>query len=173
MYSAERVRIIVLYVIFGGAVSAVSKFYFFPWLTQFANTAHCRIVLGMDGQFVVWYGLFVGIPLSAALIVAGFMGSRGYKILRDGQAPPLGEKVFKPTRITRGVKAKMIGYIQLLSFVPLLAFAIWGGFQAHAMSVEAKPYKCENSPTVSRDKNTAHSELFKQSKIMGGMTHGA
>lgn len=129
----------------------------------------------MDGRFVVWYGLFIGIPLSAALIVAGTTGYRGYKVLRDGQAPPKGEKVFKPTRIVRGVKAKMIGYLQLFSFVPLLAFAIWGGFQAHAMSVvaQAKPNNCENSPTASKFERTENELSSTQTSNGVSGNHGA
>jgi hypothetical protein len=176
MYStAERIKFIVRYIISGGAIFVVSKFYFFPWLTQFANTAHCRIVLGMDGRFVVWYGLFIGIPLSATLIVASTMGYRGYKVLRDGQAPPRGEKVFKPTRIVRGVKAKMIGYFQLLSFVPFLAFAIWGGFQAHTMSVaaQAKPNKCEDRPSSSKIDRTENEMSSTQTSNGVSGNHGA
>lgn len=44
--------------------------------------------------------------------------------------PPIGEKVFRPTRIERGQKAKLQGYAQKYSFLLLLAIAVWGFPQA-------------------------------------------
>ena len=132
--TVERIRIFVISLISGCLVIAMSKLYFFPWLNTFANSAHCRTVFGFDGLTVLWYGLFVGIPFSCVLLVGGTIGYRGYKILRDNQTPPNGEKVTRPTRIIRGSKAKITGYLHLIAFFPFFAISIWGSFQATAMS---------------------------------------
>ncbi|MDD5277155.1 MAG: hypothetical protein PHR16_13860 [Methylovulum sp.] len=134
----ERARIFVTGLISGCLVVAVSKLYFFPWLNVFANSAHCRTVFGFDGLTVLWYGLFVGIPFSCVLLVGSAIGYRGYKILRDHQTPPNGEKVMRPTRIIRGSKAKIAGYLHLMAFFPFFVISIWGGFQASAMSKQAQ-----------------------------------
>ena len=173
--TAERIKFIVMYIVIGGAFVIVSKLFFFPWLKQFSSTAHCQTILGMNGLAWVWYGIFVGIPLSACLIVASFMGYRGYKVLRDGQAPPIGEKVFKPTRIVRGTKAKIIGYLQLFSFAPFLAFSVWGGLQAHTMSVAAhhKPYDCTNKQTHGIPDSITLPLSAKYQLRLAGITYGA
>lgn len=130
----ERIRIIAIHLTIGCFVIVLSKLYLFPWLTVFANSAHCRTFFGFDGITVLWYGLCVGIPLSSGLLVSGTVGYRGCKILRDNQIPPHGEKVTRPTRIIRGSKAKIRGYLHLAACTPFLALSIWGSFQVSAIS---------------------------------------
>lgn len=151
--TTERLRFIALYIISGGAITIVSKQYFFPSLKVFAESAHCSTVLGFDGLAVLWYGLFVGMPLSCGLLVAGVIGHRGCRILRDHQTPPLGEKVFRPTRIVRGTKAKLFGFLHLLSCAPFLAMAIWGLPQASVMlsRTQSKPVNCPAKPLIKPD----------------------
>lgn len=171
--TTDRIKFFVMYIVIGGALITLSKLFFFPWLKQFSSTAHCQTIVGMNGLVLLWYGIFIGIPLLAGILVASFMGYRGYKVLRDGQAPPIGEKVFKATRIVRGTKAKIIGYLQLFSFAPFLAFSVWGGLQAHTMSVAAqhKPFDCTNKQTHEmRDSITLPlSAKFQRT----GITYGA
>jgi len=129
----ERVRFFVIYIIIGSAVVTLSNLYFFPWLKEFSSTAQCQTILGIDGLAVLWYGLFVGMPLSFAALAGGVFGYRGYKILRDRQAPPIHEKVYRPTRIIRGTKAEISGCLHFLPFSLFLGLSIWGIPQASSM----------------------------------------
>ena len=152
---SEAIRFIVIAMLAGALVVIFSKSWLFPWLREFATSAPCRKVMGIEGLTVLWYGLFVGIPLSATVFFIAALGWRGYKILRDGQVPPLNEKVYRPTRIRRGFKAKMVGYIHMLAFLPPLALTIWGGFQADELSSttlsKAKVDACEANPAFKLD----------------------
>lgn len=136
---AERIRVGVLGVLFGAIVVILSKTFLFPWIREFADSAPCRKVFGIEGLTVLWYGLFVGIPLHSALLVVIALGWRGYKILRDGQCPPDKEKVYRLTKILRGTKARRIGYMHVSAFLPFLALTIWGSFQAEEMSKTMRP----------------------------------
>lgn len=131
---ATKIRVVALYLLAGGATVLLSQAWLFPALSAFASSADCREVFGVSGVKVLFYGLFLGVPLFCALVVGLTIGRRGYRILRDGQLPPIGEKVFRPTRITRGTKAKWAGYLHLFSPLPLLAIAVWGLPQAHQLS---------------------------------------
>lgn len=150
---AERIRIVVLGVLFGAIAVILSKTFLFPWIREFADSAPCRKVFGMEGLTVLWYGLFVGIPLHAALLVGIALGWRGHKILRDGQCPPDKEKVYRPTKILRGSKARLIGYMHVSAFLPFLALTIWGSFQAEKMSKTMRPKAgvCTANMTVEDD----------------------
>ena len=152
---AERIRFVVLSVLFGAVAVILSKTFLFPWVGEFANSAPCRKVFGIEGLTVLWYGLCVGIPLQGAILVGIMSGWRGYKVLRDGQFPPAKEKVYRPTRIQKGSKARLIGYIHLSAFLPFLALTIWGCFQAEKMSrtIQPKAGECAANLAVERDAN--------------------
>lgn len=147
---AQRLRIVVLGLVAGALVLAVCQFWLFPLLRAFAPAAHCRTVFGFSGVAVLFRGVFVGLPLSSALLVAVLLGRRGMKVLREGRVPPSGEKVFRRTPIVRGVKAKALGWVQLLAAVPLLALAVWGVFQAQAMVAQAQRHPVRCAPAVSQ-----------------------
>lgn len=139
MYTArERIRFVAFGVAAGLLVIGIAKLWFFPWLHDFAASAQCRTVFGHSGTAVLLYGVFVGLPGLAGLVVAGTLGRRGIRILRDGRVPPLGEKSFRLTRIRRGGHATLIGYLHVVMFVPFVALALWGSVQAAALSRQAQ-----------------------------------
>lgn len=141
---AERLRLLVLQILAGGLIIALSKLWLFPWLRNFSETAACRTVFGVSGTTVLFHGLFVGIPLFVALMLALTLGRRGLKVLREGRTPPSGEKAFRRTRVRRGAQATAAGVMQMLSVVFMLVLATWGGFQAEALlgRLEQQPAKC-------------------------------
>jgi hypothetical protein len=149
---AERVRFFVLGSAAGALVFVVCQFWFFPLLREFSASAHCRSVLGISGIAVLFYGVFVGVPLHAALLLGALAGRRGFKVLREGRHPPSGEKVFRPTPVIRGTKAKMFGYLQLFAAAPLFGLAVWGGFQAQGLVKQAqeRPAQCAPNPSIER-----------------------
>ncbi len=134
---AERVRLICVGVAIGGAWVLAWKLWLLPWFDAFVESAPCRSVFGISGLTVLWHGLFVGLPLVLACFFACMEGRRGLKILREGQSPPIGDKVLRPTRIKRGAAARRSGYFHLFAFTPLLVVAIWGSFQAASLSAQS------------------------------------
>ncbi|WP_147269688.1 hypothetical protein [Rhodanobacter denitrificans] len=135
---AERIRIALLGTTAGGLLVAFEKLWLSPWLREFSTSAQCRTVFGVSGTTVLWQGLFVGLPFLAGLVVAFAFGRRGFKILRDGQVPPLREKSLRLIRVRRGSGAKIIGYLHLVAFVPFLALGLWGYAQAEGLSRQAQ-----------------------------------
>lgn len=153
--TAERIRFAVLGIVAGAVLVAGCQLWFFPWLREFAASAQCRSVFGVKGTAVLFYGVFVGIPLQAAVVLAAVAGRRGYMILREGRVPPSGEKVFRRTRIQRGARAKLSGYMQLFSAAPLLALAVWGSSQAGSLHAQAEAGRRECGPDRSIERTAA------------------
>ncbi len=149
---AERAHIVALGTLASVVLIGVCQFWLFPWLHEFSESAHCRTVFGVSGTAVLFYGIFIGIPLHAALLVILLVGRRGFKVVREGRIPPAGEKVFRPTRIIRGVRAKLLGYVQLFAAVPLLCIVAWGAFQAESSVKQAyeRPSRCAPNPSIER-----------------------
>lgn len=146
----DRIRFAVIGTLVGAVVFLVCQTWLFPWFQEFIMSAPCRKVLGIEGLTVLWYALFVGLPLQAAVLVMVIFSWRGYKILRDGQYPPFKEKVLRPTRIRRGSTARVIGYLHFSASMPLLALAIWGAFQAEEMTRKMRPTAnvCKDIPAI-------------------------
>jgi hypothetical protein len=132
--TAERRRFVVVGGVLGILVVGAGKAWGFPWIAGFSATAACRTVLGINGATVLWYALFVALPLLGA-VVAGFgYGRTGLRILREGRFPPAGTQVFRPTRVIRSAMARRIGYLHLAACIPFLALATWGFGRASSLS---------------------------------------
>lgn len=147
---AERIRLVLGGTLAGALLVYGAQAWLLPGIKAFATLAPCRQVFGIDGLTALWYGLFVGLPLHAALLVLATLGWQGYKVLRDGQFPAAGTRVFKPTRIRRGPQARLIGYLHLAAVLPCLLLAGWGATQADTLSTTLRPPAgfCATSPTA-------------------------
>lgn len=119
----EKLKILILGVVAGVLTVAIMKLWGFPKLREFAAVAHNVKVFGLPGTEVLLYGIFVGIPLIVMLSLLP-LSIQGYRVLKDGQFPYKNSKVFKKTKIIRGKKALVRGWLLLsilpVSIVPLL-----------------------------------------------------
>ena len=132
----ERASLAARGIVVGGLVVLASKLWLLPAFDAFVATAPCRIVLGVSGSTLLWYGLFVGLPLLAFAFLFVAQGRQGLRILRESRFPPAGEKVLRRTRIRRGAAARRIGYLYLFVSTPLIALALWGCIQARTLAHE-------------------------------------
>ena len=150
--TAERFRTVIVGITLGALIIVLGKLYVFPWLAEFAVSAPCHKLFGIDGVSIFWYGIFFGIPASISMLVAVWSSWRAYKIIRDDQFPPAGEKVYRPTRVRRGKAARLIAYAHLTAFLPLLVLSIWGNYQAQEMITNI-PDKAKVCTTTMPSKN--------------------
>jgi hypothetical protein len=134
----ERVKFLLLALTLGGAIMLVWKAWALPHWVEFVEKSPCYQVFGISGTAVVFYALFVGLPLVSALLAVMLFSWRGVKILRDKQVPYSGEKVFRPTRIRRGSIAVIVGWVHVLTPVPFLAISLWGAAQAKVLTANFK-----------------------------------
>lgn len=102
----------------------VTETWFFPWLTHYAEVAHCHDYGWATGIELLMYGVFIGLPLSAAMILIAIEGRKSIRVYQLAQTPLPGEKVLRPTKYIYGRKARLrpivffavIGLMLLLSF---------------------------------------------------------
>lgn len=129
----EARRRIFLTILVAGFLVLVHLKWLQPLIVFYIETAHCHTPFGYSGFYVLWVGMFVGIPLFFALSISPWALSLGIKGLIHGQFPPKGMKVYKPTKILRGGlgMAKSIALI----FFPFifLMMAVWGSTQVDSM----------------------------------------
>jgi len=150
----ERLRLVLIGLAVGGVLLFGWKGWVLPRWAEFAQTAHCYEFRGLSGTAVVFYTLFVGLPVFLALCAMLLFSRRGLKILRDRQFPYKGEKVFRPTKIKRGRAASIIGWQHILAPLVFVAIAIWGGFQARELVRNVDPSKFDRSQCVTAEPNS-------------------
>ncbi|WP_051300166.1 hypothetical protein [Methylobacter luteus] len=132
----EKIQLGILYFAIGAFIYITHEKWVFPWIRWYASTAYCHSVFGYSGVLALWAGLFVGLPIFFGLLIGACTVWPGIKTLKQGQYPPKGSKVFKPTKILRGKAATFRGLRLLLAPCLFVAIAIWGAFQVPRMPKE-------------------------------------
>jgi hypothetical protein len=117
----------------------IAKFWFFDWLSEYSKNAHCYNYGNINGVHLVFYGLFVFMPLSFAAALFLTEGLRGIKVIKLGQFPLPNEKTFRPTKYRYGIAAKIQPIGIFASILLLTALSVLGGFQAHKLTKDIKP----------------------------------
>lgn len=139
LYSAgERVRLIATTGVPVLLLVASWRMWGLPQYQAFVKVAHCRTILGFPGTSVLFYGLFVGLPVCLALLIAAMVLPTSVKALRARCYPPPGQKTFRRTKIKRGWKAVFFASTGFFCVAYLLILAVWGGFAAHNLLHESE-----------------------------------
>lgn len=121
----DRMRALVVALGIGLPVMGLLQFWGLPALDRVGDTAQCHPWLGTNGLVWLIYASFVGMPLLAALAIGVPCAWSGLRVLRDGQYPPIGHKVYRPTKILRGRRAATIGTLQLAVLPLILGLTVW------------------------------------------------
>lgn len=143
--TAERVRFVAITLGIFGPLMLGAEVWGFPALSDFAERSYCYEWLGVNGTTLLIYGLFTGLPLSAALVIGVPSGLYGIRIIRDEQMPPRGQKVFKRTKIRRGRMAKAGGWARMVPLVFFLGLAGWGEVQAGKLLADFDPAEADRT----------------------------
>ncbi|MGI9947721.1 MULTISPECIES: hypothetical protein [Vibrio] len=104
-----------------------------PLLQAVAEAPECYEMFGMSGLELLVHILFFWMPLSVFLLTAVFLLPLGMRGLIEGQFPPKGVKVFRPTVIQRGMLGAFKSGVHLLLPVLCFGLAVWGSFQIEPM----------------------------------------
>lgn len=127
----ERVTLLLKHMAWAVPLFVVTKYLFFPWLEVYSENAHCYSYGSITGIEVLFYGLFVGLPLLSAILLFLLEGPNCIKIIRLGQSPLPGQKVFKPTKYTYGFRAKLKPFFLFLTMAFFVGLSIKGVYSAN------------------------------------------
>src|SRR6478736_6486360 len=107
MYSKqEKIKIITKNLAVLIPVYLFMQLWFFPKMSEYSGNANCHIYGPLTGAHIVFYGVFVGIPLSVVIFLIP-SALRAVKVYKLGQFPLPGEKVMELTKYTYGTRAKV------------------------------------------------------------------
>lgn len=104
-----------------------------PLLQAVVEAPECYQMFGMSGLELLVHILFFWMPLSVFLLSAVLMLPLGVRGLIEGQFPPKGVKVFRPTVIQRGKLGMFKSLIHLLLPLLCFGFVVWGNSQIEPM----------------------------------------
>lgn len=141
----ERFVIVAKIVALAVPIFAFLKFSFFPWFRIYSDNAHCYDYGYFTGTHVVFYFVFVLIPIGSALIAFAVSGRGLVAVIRLGQYPLPGEKVFRPTKYKYGFKARIQPFLASMMLVFMVALGVRGIFWANEIidKVHDKSIVCE------------------------------
>lgn len=129
----ERLFLLAKHMAWAIPLVLLTQFYFFPWFENYAEQAHCYAYGDLTGVHLVFYFVFVALPIGSALVLLAIEGPRAIKVLRLGQNPLPHEKVLRKTKYTYGRRAKVKPIIFLLLIVFMLALGVQGIYWANEM----------------------------------------
>jgi len=136
---AERIVLLLCHAGWAVPLFLLTEFFFFPWFERYVETAHCHRYGAFNGLELVFYGLFIGLPLGLALVMLALEGWRSVQVLRLGQSPLPNEKVFRPARYVYGHRARIKPLIFFLLVLFSMGMAVQGFFWAGAMIRDLSP----------------------------------
>ncbi len=117
----------------------LTQFWFLPKFSEYAENAHCYVYGDITGLHLVMYFVFVAVPLLPATFLAILEGPRAIRVIKGGQYPLPGEKVYLKTKYVYGTRARLRsyilifcqvnqpGYLYLFDYVPAEKRAEWSG----------------------------------------------
>ena len=133
----ERLRIVAVHSAWVIPFFLVVEYWFFPWLTDYSDRAHCYDYGSFTGSELLLHTVFVGLPIVTGLLVLAIEGKRSLQILRIGQSPLPGEKVFRSTKYTYGLRAKVRPFIVICMVVSLLILSLMGVSSVREISISS------------------------------------
>lgn len=129
----EKIIRVAIAGVFGLLVGVLFKLMGKPLLQAVVEAPECYEVFGISGLELLVHILFFWMPLSVFLLSAVLMLPLGVRGLIEGQFPPKGVKVFKPTVIQRGKLGTLKSLIHLLFPLLCFGFVVWGNGQIEPM----------------------------------------
>ena len=141
----EKVIRVVIAGVFGLLAGVLFKFKGEPLLQAVVEAPECYQMFGMQGLELLVHILFFWMPLSVFLLSAVLMLPLGVRGLIEGQFPPKGVKVFRPTVIQRGKLGTFKSLIHLLLPLLCFGFVVWGNGQIEPMMEIFQPKQGETT----------------------------
>ena len=135
----ERIRIALKLAAIVLPLYLLGHFWLHPAIEQYSTYANCYRYGEVNGVEVVMYGVFVGLPLSCALLVGLLFGRRSLRIVHAGQDPLPGEKVLRKTRYRYGKMAWLTPISTVIFMLYFVGLGAWGATQAEQISRDPTP----------------------------------
>lgn len=135
----EKIRLVVIRFLWAVPFVLFLNFLFFPLLREYSENANCYNYGSINGVHIVFYGVFVGIPLCIALMIYLFEGKSAISAFRAAQFPAPNQKVFDLTPYKYGSSAKRRAILPFVAIAGFVGVSIWGGFQALTLTDKIQP----------------------------------
>lgn len=130
----ERIARLALAGLSALATYAAHRLWLLPLVRDLGDHPGCRSVFGIDGVSALFQGLFVGVPLLAAIVLLVLQGPTLVRTLRTRTFPPPGQRTLGRVRIRRGWPALLLASMQALLIAILFVIALRGVSSARELA---------------------------------------
>ena len=134
-------------------VYLLAQFWLLEWISDYVKIANCRQYGDLNGMQWLLYGIFVLAPLTLVVMILLLEGRRCIRVLRLGQNPLPGEKVFRKTKYKFGNAARVQPIGLLVVLLIFVGIALWGRFQAEKINRMIPPCSQEQMQELERSES--------------------
>ena len=127
---SEKTQYLIKVCVISLPMSFILLYWFTPWFHQLVVASNCTAFAEIRGLNFIVYGIFVGLPVLAGVILFAIMGPTLIKSIKLAQYPLPGEKVLSKTKYIYGSQARIRAYVIFFLISSTFIVAIQGYFWA-------------------------------------------
>jgi hypothetical protein len=109
-----------------------------PRLRSYFDTARCETIFGLPGSTVLVYGVFVGLPLAAAILIVLLTARTSLHAIATRRYPPPGRKVYGRVKVKKGWQAIAFALLPAMLITYLCVLSSQGMSKAAQIARETK-----------------------------------
>lgn len=134
----ERWRRLLVHGVLGALTAGAIYWWVWPHYQSYAADAPCEAVFGVPASTILIYGVFVGAPLAAAILIVLLTARQSIETIATRRYPPPNRKVYGRVKIKKGWQAIAFALIPAMFITYLCVLSSQGMTSAARMARETQ-----------------------------------
>jgi hypothetical protein len=134
----ERRRRLLTHGVLGALTAGALYWWVWPHYQSYSADAPCEAILGVPGSTILIYGVFVGAPLAAAILIVLLTARQSIETIATRRYPPPNRKVYGRVKIKKGWQAIAFALIPAMFITYLCVLSSEGMTRAARMARETQ-----------------------------------
>lgn len=134
----ERLRRLLTHGVLGALTAGALYWWVWPHYQSYSADAPCEAIFGVPGSTILIYGVFVGAPLAAAILIVLLTARQSIETIATRRYPPPNRKVYGRVKIKKGWQAIAFALIPAMFITYLCVLSSQGMTRAAQMARETQ-----------------------------------
>jgi len=134
----ERWRRLLVHGVLAALTAGAIYWWVWPHYQSYSADAPCQTIFGIPGSTILIYGVFVGAPLAAAILIVLLTARQSIETFATRRYPPPNRKVYGRVKIKKGWQAIAFALIPAMFVTYLCVLSSQGMTTAARMAHESQ-----------------------------------